>query len=307
MAFVNSPSDMTNVRTNDPIQPLSYSNVYMIARTSPETAIQPQATALFDDEHLNRWMPTLYRYCRSLTANQWDAQDLMQNTLLKALSLPDQHGQRSINDQQAYLLRIARNLRIDEARRAVRLQQRLPLLQEQIKEQQAQHGTTTEHTIQAEAAIKLLLDTLSPWQHAVYALRELFGYTASEAASLLNTTEGAVKSALRRAREALLQQPSPDEDDAFLPLPARQEHELLATYLAAFRNGNAAHLVQLILNHAADPAGLAPQIVGHLHAHASGQAMSKHKHGSHSRSQRYAYDASLSLRSNSVQGIAIAA
>ncbi|MFD1888049.1 RNA polymerase sigma factor [Paenibacillus wenxiniae] len=299
MAFVHSLPDLANVRANDTLQQIPYTNIYRIARTSTDHATQQQATFSFDDNHLTTSMPALYRYCRSLTASHWDAQDLMQNTLLKALTLPYQHWQRSESEQQAYLLRIARNLRIDETRRAMRLQQRLPLLHELLIEQQAHQRATLEQTMQAEAAIKLLLDTLSPWQHAVYALRELLGYTASEAASLLNTTEGAVKSALRRARAALLQKRSSDDDDAELTIPAYEEYELLATYLAAFRNGNAAHLVQLILNQAADPAGLAPQIVGQLHSGASKQTVQGQRRYPHA--WLYGDDADLDKSYHSVQ------
>ncbi len=275
MAFVNSLAYLTHDEKDNAMQASPHSHLYTIVRLSPDVTVERHTSIVLDEKQLQAWMPAFYRYCRSLTTTHWDAQDLMQNTLLKALTLPHLHGQRSVSDQQAYLLRIARNLRIDEARRAVRLQHKLPLLQELLNEQQTQQHSAPDMNLQAEAAIKLLLDTLSPWQHAVYALRELFGYTASEAANLLGTTEGAIKSALRRAREALLQQHDDSAEDASLPMPEQDEHELLATYLAAFRNGNAAHLVQLILNQAADPAGLAPQIVGQLHTEATAQSSGK--------------------------------
>ncbi|WP_322905852.1 RNA polymerase sigma factor [Paenibacillus campi] len=296
MAFVNSPPNLANVRADDTMQPISYSQVYTIASMSPDITIARDTTILLDDEQLEAFIPTLYRYCLSLTATHWDAQDLMQNTLLKALTLRAEQWQRAESYRQAYLLRIARNLRIDEARRAVRLQQRLPLLHELIDAQHTHHTDQLEANMQVETAIKLLLDTLSPWQHAVYALRELLGYTANEAASLLDTTEGAIKSALRRARAALLQRHSSAEDDTCLPLPAREEQERLATYLAAFRNGNAAHLVQLILNQPADPAGLAPQIVSHLHADACEQTVQQHQQGDHPTAQLDAYNAGASVR-----------
>lgn len=299
MAFVNSLAYVTNNKKDNVMQASPHSNLYTIVRMVPDVTAERHTSVVLDEKQLQAWMPAFYRYCRSLTTTHWDAQDLMQNTLLKALALPDLHRQRSVSDQQAYLLRIARNLRIDEARRAVRLQHKLPLLQELINEQQTQRNSAPDMNLQAEAAIKLLLDTLSPWQHAVYALRELFGYTASEAANLLGTTEGAIKSALRRAREALLQQHGNSAEGAALPMPERKEHELLATYLAAFRNGNAAHLVQLILNQAADPAGLAPQIVGQLHTEATAQSNGKASRSEllHTHTKRDAYTAYTVYRS----------
>src|SRR3990172_8912013 len=59
--------------------------------------------------------PDLFRYCRRLTGNLWDAEDLVQDTLLKAfanLSLI----LYTIRSPRAYLLRIATNLWLDTVR-----------------------------------------------------------------------------------------------------------------------------------------------------------------------------------------------
>jgi RNA polymerase sigma-70 factor (ECF subfamily) len=34
------------------------------------------------------WRPALYRFCRSLTRTPWDAEDLMQDALMRAFSTP---------------------------------------------------------------------------------------------------------------------------------------------------------------------------------------------------------------------------
>src|SRR5919204_3686989 len=60
--------------------------------------------------------PALYGYCRRLAGNAWDAEDLAQDTLLRAFG---QWGVTypPIRNPRAYLLRIATNVWIDTLRR----------------------------------------------------------------------------------------------------------------------------------------------------------------------------------------------
>src|SRR5499425_3769187 len=60
--------------------------------------------------------PALHAYCRRLAGNVWDAEDLVQDTLLRAfgrwgVTYPP------IRDPRAYLLRTATNVWIDTIRR----------------------------------------------------------------------------------------------------------------------------------------------------------------------------------------------
>ena len=60
--------------------------------------------------------PALYAYCRRLTGNVWDAEDLVQDTVLRgfgALGMAD----RPIDNPRAYLVRVATNLWTDTMRR----------------------------------------------------------------------------------------------------------------------------------------------------------------------------------------------
>jgi RNA polymerase sigma-70 factor (ECF subfamily) len=58
----------------------------------------------------------LFRYCRRLTGNPWDADDLVQETLMRGFSILGL-GQDEIKNPRAYLLRIASNAWIDWQRR----------------------------------------------------------------------------------------------------------------------------------------------------------------------------------------------
>src|SRR5688500_9237569 len=63
----------------------------------------------------------LHDYCLRLTRNTWDAEDLVQETLLKAFGMiarGDLHGSsNTIRNAKAYLFRTASNLWIDQQRR----------------------------------------------------------------------------------------------------------------------------------------------------------------------------------------------
>ncbi|HEY6078593.1 MAG TPA: RNA polymerase sigma factor, partial [Polyangiaceae bacterium] len=62
--------------------------------------------------------PELYRYCRHLTRSPWDAEDLAQDTLARALVTLGTMIRPEIDSPRAWLFRVATNLYIDRARRA---------------------------------------------------------------------------------------------------------------------------------------------------------------------------------------------
>ena len=67
-------------------------------------------------DQLQPLRPQLHAYCRRLTRDLWDAEDLVQESLLKAFGLLGRIDS-PIRNPRAYLLRIATNLWIDTLRR----------------------------------------------------------------------------------------------------------------------------------------------------------------------------------------------
>lgn len=69
--------------------------------------------------------PKLHAYCLALTGQIWDAEDLVQETLVRgfgAIGRADMHGARMapwFDEPRAYLAQIATNLWIDRWRRLV--------------------------------------------------------------------------------------------------------------------------------------------------------------------------------------------
>jgi RNA polymerase sigma-70 factor, ECF subfamily len=132
----------------------------------------------------------LYRYCRHLTRSPWDAEDLAQDALSRAFAELGRMGVAPPNPR-AWLLRVASNLWLDQARRP------RPLVEEPTSV-----GTTP---IDVREAAGTLLVTLSPQERAAVVLKDAFDFSLEEVAGMLGTSEGTVKTALHRGRGKLLE------------------------------------------------------------------------------------------------------
>lgn len=141
--------------------------------------------------------PTLHAYCRRLAGNVWDAEDLVQDALLRAFG---QWGvtEPIIRNPRAYLLRIATNVWIDSLRRRGR-EPRANVTPDELAAPSADPGGARE----LRDAGARLLQRLSPQERAAVLLKEGFDMTIDEIAELLATTNGAVKAALHRGRDRL--------------------------------------------------------------------------------------------------------
>jgi len=145
--------------------------------------------------------PDFHRYCRSLTSSTWDAEDLVQEALLRAFSqLGSLH--QPIENPRAYLVRIASNLWIDQIRFQDRETAHL------LHEWETFHASSTQppdQELRADAGdgVVSLFTHLAPQERAALLLKDVFGFSLNEAAYVLSTSTGAVKSALHRARSTL--------------------------------------------------------------------------------------------------------
>jgi RNA polymerase sigma-70 factor (TIGR02960 family) len=91
------------------------------------------------------------------------------------------------------------------------------------------------------------LQLLPPRQRAVLILRDVLGFRASEAASILETTEEAVTSALKRARATLQRQfPAAAGQDPPPPPDSAAERELIARLTQAYDAGDVDGIVALL-------------------------------------------------------------
>lgn len=136
------------------------------------------------------------RYCSAVAYGRMDAEDLMQDVLLSAF----QHfGQiRGKDELLHYLVRAARNRSISLWRG---MRRSVPL-QEAHAARLLAHGATAEQITDAGILYRALAKLPSAQRDAL-VLFEVSGLSMAEIATIQGTTEGAVKTRVSRAREAL--------------------------------------------------------------------------------------------------------
>ena len=148
-------------------------------------------------EELNTLIPALRRFAYSLTGSPDDADDLLQNTLLRVL---DREVPEDV-DLLKWCFRVCRNLWIDEYRaRAVR--QRAANDPEMTRDQVFDGARAIEGDLHL-AEVNRALDSLSDQQRAILCLVALEGMSYKEVAKTLEIPMGTVMSRLARARTAL--------------------------------------------------------------------------------------------------------
>jgi len=146
-------------------------------------------------ETLTNLRPALHRYCARMTGSVMDGEDVVQEALFEAYRKLDQFDDS--RPLKPWLFRIAHNRCIDflrrrgvrdEAETAVAFSEAVP---------------PAEPALGTGKAVEHLVLTLPPKERASVLLKDVFDYSLEEIAELLNSTVGAVKAALNRARTRL--------------------------------------------------------------------------------------------------------
>ncbi len=176
--------------------------------------------------------PSLHGYCLRLTGNVWDAEDLVQDTLLRGFAMTargDFHGERSpVRDARAYLFRTATNLWLDVQRR--RRWQGSAVAADEPQAADPDPVLTGDALNKAAALA-------SPQEFAALLLKDVYSFTLEEIADFIGTTAGTVKSALSRARRKM-------REDA----PAKPVDAEAKALVEAFVDAMNARDVERILN-----------------------------------------------------------
>lgn len=155
---------------------------------------------------VERHRDELYAHSRRILRSSEDAEDALQEALIKAWrALPRFEGRSSL---RTWLYRIVTNTSLDEVHRRPRL---VPIgLADAIPEQHghaeaAGPGTERRYLTREEfeRALVVTMRLLPPTQRAVLILREALGFSARETAARLGTSVAAANSSLQRARARL--------------------------------------------------------------------------------------------------------
>jgi RNA polymerase sigma-70 factor (ECF subfamily) len=215
-------------------------------------AVQRQATADLDGR-LEQHRTELTGYCYRMLGSAFEAEDAVQDTMVRAWKGMDAFEGRS--SLRSWLYRIATNVCFDmldgRSRRArpmdlgpaqsgtTQLPAPLPettwigpVPDGRVVPEAADPAETAALRDSVRLAFVAALQHLPPRQRAVLILREVLQWKAAEVADLLGTSVASVNSALQRAR-ATLAEGGVAEDSAVEPLD-EERAALLARYVDAF-------------------------------------------------------------------------
>jgi RNA polymerase sigma factor (sigma-70 family) len=143
-----------------------------------------------------RYHQALYRFCLAIVGNSHDAQDALQNTMVKVLgALP---GEKRDIKLKPWLYRIAHNESIEVVRRRRAVEELSP-------DQEAGGPGLAEEAALRERLRRLLsdMDELPERQRAALLMRELAGLGFGEIATALDTSPATARQTLYEARQSL--------------------------------------------------------------------------------------------------------
>jgi RNA polymerase sigma-70 factor (ECF subfamily) len=209
-----------------------------------------------------RW--ELLAHCYRMLGSVHDAEDLVQETYLRAWRAYDRFEGRS--SLRTWLHRIATTacLTALEGRRkrpmptglggpsadpddAIVAQNEIPWLEPvpdaMIGAERTDPAAIVTMRARTRLALIAALQHLPPRQRAVLLLRDVLGWRAAEVAELLDSSTAAVNSILQRARTQL-ERVAPNEDEVAEPTTSRQR-ELLDRYVRAFEKKDVPAIVEL--------------------------------------------------------------
>jgi RNA polymerase sigma-70 factor, ECF subfamily len=207
------------------------------------------ATARAGDERAFRRLVEPHRralevHCYRMLGSPQDAEDLVQETLLRAWRALDSFERRS--SVRTWLYRIATNACLDELeRRPTRPETVQPYPDDRLEEAASPVADPAARYALHEGmelAFLTAIQHLPGRQRAVLILRDVLGWTAPEVADLLDSTVAAINSALQRARGTIER-----ELPAASPAPAAAtQRDLLRRYVDAWERSDVDGLVELL-------------------------------------------------------------
>jgi RNA polymerase sigma-70 factor (ECF subfamily) len=144
----------------------------------------------------------IYSYLHMSVGNRHDAEDLTTQTFLKMLEAIGRFRWQSA-PFSAWLFRIAHNLAMDHFRATRRWQP-----EEEVPEREGEESSAEEAALEAigRRSMLELVENLSIEQQQVLTLKFVFGFSNGEAATILDKSDGAVKSLQHRALGSLQKQ-----------------------------------------------------------------------------------------------------
>lgn len=136
-----------------------------------------------------------YKYAYSLTMQEEDAYDLVQETVSKLID-----GRKNRLEEKFYVFRCIKNLFLDTQKKASK---RLELADSELDEKFNESDVCFSEIILESQSVKDLLLTLEPNDRELLYLKEFAGFTAEELAVQENKPRGTILNRLFRIKKKL--------------------------------------------------------------------------------------------------------
>ncbi|MGM9779102.1 MAG: RNA polymerase sigma factor [Prevotella sp.] len=144
----------------------------------------------------------LFRLALRITLNNAEAEDIVQETLIKVWKKRESWDE--IDSIEAFCYSICRNLALDRTRRADKFSESLDETRDTTAD--TSYSSNPEEQVQQSDRIKLvkeLIDHLPEKQRSVIQLRDFEGKSYKEIADIMQMTDELVKVTLFRARQTI--------------------------------------------------------------------------------------------------------
>ncbi|MCP9991099.1 sigma-70 family RNA polymerase sigma factor [Streptomyces albogriseolus] len=219
------------------------------------------------DATLEQYRVELTGYCYRMLGSSFEAEDAVQDTMIRAWRSLDKFEGRS--SLRSWLYRIATNVCLDmlsagnKRARPMDLTDSTPLARaalsprpdhtwlepmpdDRVLPTPADPAEVAVAKESVRLAFMAALQRLPAKQRAVLILREVLAWKASEVAELLGTSVASVNSALQRARATLAERREPGADAAVSDPLDEDQKKLLDRYVAAFEGYDMSALTALL-------------------------------------------------------------
>jgi len=178
------------------------------------------------EDRLQALRPRLHRYCARMTGSAVNGEDVLQDTLVKALHARAQGAE--VDNLEGWLFRIAHNTSLDFLRD--RSRNTVVALTEDLEAAPIPEADIVAMSFQTFLRLPEL-------QRCAVILKDVLGHSVDEIASIAECSQAAAKSALQRGRAALRGLAQAPEDTQ-LPLMSDSDRRKITAYVHLFRSGD---------------------------------------------------------------------
>lgn len=153
----------------------------------------------------------LYRLALRITLNPADAEDVVQETMIKVWNRREQWAQ--LESVEAFCLTICRNQALDKTRKMTATEQSLDMSLHDAPDR-SHFSNPEDQTVMQDRIliVKRLVDSLPEKQRTAMQLRDFEGKSYKDIANIMDITEQQVKVNIFRARQTVKQKFLQEED-----------------------------------------------------------------------------------------------